>query len=111
MTISSNNPPFSPRMCDGKRKVAFNRQILNSQHIVLRHWRQGDRFRPFGMRGSKLVSDLFVDMKLSTSQKSAAWLLEADGKILWVLGYRAAHEFVVTPGTTDYVIFRYNSFS
>lgn len=111
LIMNADNPPFSPAMVDGKHVVAFSNDMMKCSQFVLRHWRQGDRFRPFGMKGSKLVSDLFVDMKLSTSQKSAAWLLEADGKILWVLGYRAAHEFVVTPGTTDYVIFRYNSFS
>jgi tRNA(Ile)-lysidine synthase len=111
LEMSTENMPFKPAMVDGKHVVAFSNDMMKCSQFVLRHWRQGDRFRPFGMKGSKLVSDLFVDLKLSASQKSAAWLLEADGKILWVLGYRAAHEFVVTPGTTDYVIFRYNSFS
>lgn len=111
LEMSTENMPFKPAMVDGKHVVAFSNDMMKCSQFVLRHWRQGDRFRPFGMRGSKLVSDLFVDLKLTQAEKSAAWLLEADGKILWVLGYRAAHEFVVTPGTTDYVIFRYNSFS
>ena len=32
--------------------------------LTLRHWRDGDRFVPFGMKGSKLVSDLFSDKSL-----------------------------------------------
>lgn len=111
LVVISSEKPFSKELVDGKSVVAFSKEVMRCQRVVLRHWRKGDRIRPFGMKGTKLLSDLFVDMKLSTSQKSAAWLLEADGKILWVLGYRTAHEFVVTPGTTDYVIFRYNSFS
>lgn len=107
LEMSTENPPFEPAGVDGKIVVAFNRDLMKCSQFVLRHWRKGDRIRPFGMRGTKLLSDLFVDMKLTQAQKSAAWLLEADGKILWVLGYRAAHEFVVTPGATDYVLLRY----
>ena len=62
--VSHNNPPFSPLMCDGKRKVAFNTSLLNTQRIVLRHWRRGDRMKPFGLKGTKLVSDVFNDLKL-----------------------------------------------
>lgn len=59
--------------------------------LHLRRWRMGDRFRPFGMRGSRLVSDLLVDAKLSREAKKKVWLLcDADDRILWVVGLRAA---------------------
>lgn len=106
LEISTENTPFKPAMVDGKHVVAFSNDMMKCSQFVLRHWRQGDRFRPFGMKGSKLVSDLFVDLKLTQAEKSAAWLLEADGKILWVIGYRSAHEFVVTPSATDYVLLK-----
>ena len=68
--------------------------------LTLRHWRAGDRFRPFGMRGSRLVSDLFSDLKLSLADKEQAWLLcDAKGNILWVVGMRAAAVAAVTAGT------------
>lgn len=95
-------------MVDGKNRVALDHAVLGCKRVVLRHWRKGDRMRPYGMRGTKLISDLFVDLKLSPSQKKAIWLLEADGKILWVLGHRAAHEFVVQPGSTGYVVLSFN---
>ena len=42
------------------------------------------------MKGrSRLVSDLFSDMKFDESQKRNCWLLEAEGDIIWVLGCRA----------------------
>lgn len=98
--------PFSKDMVDGRSVVAFSNAVMACKRVVLRRWRKGDRMRPFGMRGTKLLSDLFVDLKLTPAQKSAVWLLEADGKILWVVGHRAAHEFVVTHGATDYVILK-----
>ncbi len=67
--------------------------------LTLRKWRQGDRFQPYGMKGSKLVSDFFTDMKLSLFEKEATWLLESEGVIVWVVGHRIAEPFKVTKNT------------
>ena len=99
--------PFATTMVDGKRRVAFGPGIRRCTRVALRHWRKGDRMRPFGMRGTKLISDLFVDLKFTAEQKKAVWLMEADGEIVWVLGARAAQAFVVEPGSTDYVLLTY----
>ena len=104
VTISYSNAPFSPLMCDGKHKVAFNSSLMDCDRIVLRHWRQGDRIKPFGLKGSKLVSDLFNDLKLDHSAKRNTWVLEADGNILWVLGYRASAHYPVTLESQDYIL-------
>lgn len=104
ITVARNSTPFSPLMCDGKKKVAFNIKLLDCQRIVLRHWRQGDRMKPFGLNGSKLVSDLFADLKLDHAAKRDTWLLEADGDILWVLGYRDSSLYPVERESQDYLM-------
>lgn len=106
ISVSHNNTPFSPLMCDGRHTVAFNSQALKCQRIVLRHWRRGDRMKPFGLKGSKLVSDLFADFKLSNTAKRELWLLEADGDILWVLGLRASALYPVPKESQDYLLLR-----
>lgn len=68
--------------------------------LTLRHWRHGDRFHPLGMKGSKLLSDFFVDQKFTEWQKQNTWLLaSADNDILWVVGLRIDDRFKVTTGT------------
>ena len=68
--------------------------------LALRHWRHGDRFCPLGMKGSKLLSDFFVDQKFSEFQKQNVWLLvSADGDILWVVGYRIDDRFKIVDDT------------
>lgn len=68
--------------------------------LILRHWRHGDRFHPLGMKGSKLLSDFFVDLKFTEYQKQSVWLLvSADGDILWVVGYRLDDRFKITDDT------------
>ncbi len=104
ITAHRGQSPFSPDMCSDGRSVAFSTQLLDCNRIVLRHWRQGDRFQPFGMKGTKLVSDLFNDMKLDYEDKKRAWLLEADGQIIWVVGLRSSAHYPVPIGSQDYII-------
>ena len=68
--------------------------------LTLRHWHHGDRFHPLGMKGSKLLSDFFVDQKFTEWQKRNVWLLvAADGDILWVVGYRIDERYKVSIST------------
>ena len=68
--------------------------------LILRHWQHSDRFHPLGMKGSKLLSDFFVDQKFTEYQKQNVWLLvSADGEILWVVGYRSDDRFKIVNDT------------
>ncbi len=104
LTIQHGGAPFKPQMCNGSVCVAFNTRLLDGHRIVLRHWRRGDRFQPFGMNGTKLVSDLFNDHKLDYFDKQNAWLLEANGKIIWVVGHRSSTHYPVPVESQDYII-------
>ena len=73
--------------------------------LTLRRWRHGDRFHPLGMKGSKLLSDFFVDQKFMEYQKRNVWLLvSADNAIVWVVGHRIDERFKTNSETK--IIFR-----
>ena len=77
--------------------------------LTLRHWRQGDRFHPLGMKGSKLLSNFFVDQKFTEYQKRNVWLLvSADGDIIWVVGHRIDERFKVSDSTKSIFLCRQN---
>ena len=67
--------------------------------LMLRKWKQGDRFTPLGMKGSKLISDFFADQKISNYEKDNIWLLVSANEIVWVVGFRISEHFKVTPKT------------
>ncbi|WP_124980047.1 tRNA lysidine(34) synthetase TilS [Nonlabens xiamenensis] len=67
--------------------------------LELRTWQIGDRMQPFGMKGTKLVSDLLTDLKVSLIDKEKALVLTCENKILWLVGLRASKNFVITSKT------------
>ena len=75
----------------------------DSKKWSLRHWRRGDRIRPFGMSGSRLVSDLFTDAKFSAAEKRNAWLLTCNDEVVWVVGLRGSCLYQVTPQTKTFL--------
>lgn len=105
LEVIHSGEPFKPGMVDGRRSIALPLSLA-SANLILRHRRTADRIAPFGMRGTKLVSDLMTHLRLSPTQKRAAWLVEAGGTVVWVVGYRAARQTEVQPGSRDYIILR-----
>jgi len=68
--------------------------------LTCRSTETADRFRPFGMKGTKLVSDLLTDRKRTRIDKLAATVVcDAQG-IVWLTGERPAARCAVTPQTT-----------
>jgi tRNA(Ile)-lysidine synthase len=77
--------------------------------LALRSWQHGDWFRPFGMKGSKKVSDFFIDAKIDIQKKRTVKLLCQEETIMWIVGERADDRFRVTENTqTVLVIEQYN---
>ena len=67
--------------------------------LVLRRWRTGDYFYPFGMgMKKKKVSKVLIDMKVPLHEKEHIWVVESKGRILWLAGYRADERCRVMPG-------------
>ena len=68
--------------------------------LTLRSTRNGDRFAPFGMRGTKLVSDYLTDAKRSIIEKQRQLVVtDASGAIVWLVGERPAAPCCVTDKT------------
>ena len=68
--------------------------------LTLRYIQPGDRFVPFGMTGTKLLSDYLTDRKKNIFEKRAQLVLtDAQQRILWLVGERTDNRFRITPHT------------
>jgi len=83
--------------------VAYFDIDIVHEPLMLRHWRQGDRINPFGLVGSRLVSDIFSDAKYSAAEKRSAWILASGSTVLWVVGLRQSNSFPITSSTHRYI--------
>ena len=78
-----------------------------SHELVVRSWKPGDYFFPYGMGGRrKKLQDFFSDAKIHQAERSAVPLVVAPEGILWVGGYRSDHRFRVTEETRHVAVVR-----
>ncbi len=74
--------------------------------LTMRKWQKGDRFVPFGMKGTKKVSDYLTDRKFSGFQKENQYVMCSQDKIVWVVGERSDNRFRVTEKTEWVLVVR-----
>lgn len=89
----------------------LHRATLDADKVVLplriRHAKEGDRFVPFGMKGSKLLSDYLTDVKKNIFQKRDQLVIEdAKGRIIWLVGERTDNRFRILPESKRVLIIR-----
>ena len=76
--------------------------------LCLRTIKPGDRFIPFGMKGSKLVSDFLTDRKLSVIEKrQQLCLTDSNGRIIWVVNLRINEKNKTTEKTKNILEIEY----
>ena len=92
---------------DRATQIGLSRAYLDRNLLVfpllLRAWKTGDTFCPFGMGGQrKKISDLLIDLKVSVFQKQQQKVLvNGDGIIVWVVGVRTDERFRVAEKTKN----------
>lgn len=74
--------------------------------LVWRVWQAGDSFFPLGMNQHKKVSDFLIDEKVPANLKNRVTVLESNGEIAWVVGYRIDNRYKLTKITRQAALFR-----
>lgn len=99
--IALHIKPFRGKIEKSAPKVAhFDKDKLRFP-LILRRWKKGDRFVPFGLKGSKKVSETFKDLKLTTVEKENVWLLCSGSDIIWVVGLRTDNRYKINAKTQE----------
>ena len=69
--------------------------------IKLRYRKNGDKFMPFGMSGSKKLKDLFIDLKIPKERRDSIPLITFGDDIAWIVGYRISDKFKINKDTKN----------
>lgn len=96
---TSDAPLSIPTTCDD---VVLDADRL-AYPLELRPWRQGDRMKPIGLGGSKLVSDILIDAKVPRAEKQASYVLTSDGEVAWLAGLRIGTGYEATESTRHFL--------
>lgn len=89
-----------PRESD---RVALDADTLRGT-LSFRSVRPSDRFRPLGMKGTKLVSDFQTDRHYSRIDKMASLVLTDEAGIVWLVGERIDQRVALTAETRRVVL-------
>lgn len=107
MTLHIERHPYTPDFVISRDK---NVACLDADKLdfplMLRRWRAGDNFVPFGMKGKKKVSDYLTDCKFSLHTKEQTYVVCSGDKIAWLVGERSDNRFRVDDHTKEIVLLK-----
>ncbi len=81
------------------RNIALLDEDKLTYPLAFRRWKEGDSFVPFGMEGSKKVSDFLIDEKVSMPDKQRQFVLLSGDEVVWVVGRRIDDRYRITKQT------------
>jgi tRNA(Ile)-lysidine synthase len=105
ISVVENSPGF---IISKNKKIVYLDFDKLSFPLIIRKWRKGDRFIPFGMKKHKKISDYFIDQHFSLLDKENAWILTSNEKIVWIIGERSDEYFKITEKTKKIMILEVN---
>ncbi len=76
----------------------FNYDKING-NIIIRTRKNGDKITPLGMNGRKKIKDIFIDSKVSVSQRNVVPIIQFDDEVAWLVGLKVSNEYKVTKET------------
>ena len=92
-----------------KVRGAFADSPSEAFPLTIRNRRQGDRFQPYGMQGTKKIKDFMIDAKVPRDARERIPMLVCGDAVLWIVGYTTSEPFKIHPGTRHYLHLRYVS--
>ncbi|MBD7910976.1 MULTISPECIES: tRNA lysidine(34) synthetase TilS [Clostridium] len=76
----------------------FNYDSING-NIIIRQRKNGDKINPLGMKGSKKLKDIFIDMKIPKENRELIPIIQFDENIAWVFSIKISELYKVTEKT------------
>jgi tRNA(Ile)-lysidine synthase len=77
--------------------------------LTMRSPKTGDKFKPFGMKGFKLLSNFFKCEKLNLfGKQNVNLLVNGNDEIIWVIGHRSDDRYKIDINKSDFLKLTFN---
>lgn len=94
------------KILDKNNKQISNNDLIKyfdydniKEYINIRTRKNGDRFKPLGMNGSKKLKDIYIDLKIPREDRDLIPLICFDDEISWIVGYKVSEVSKITKST------------
>ena len=102
-TLSVNTASADTPISKDPSVATFDADLIDGP-LLIREWKEGDWFIPFGMKGRKLVSDYLTDCKISAADRKKQLVITYNNEIIWVVGLRSDNRYRIDRNTTQQLI-------
>lgn len=97
----------TPVKIEKKKNILYTDADKLKFPLIMRRWKAGDWFIPFGMNGKKKLSDYFTDRKFSLKDKKEAWVILSGENIVWIVNERSDNRYKITDESKNIFIIEY----
>jgi len=97
--ISAQLQDKSTVLNKGNKCIYIDAEAVQGDRLFVRNRRNGDRFKPLGMKGTKKLKDFFIDNKISRYKRDSIPLVVDKDNIIWVIGHQISQDYRVTKDT------------
>ena len=105
--IKFKNYMIKMEVIDREKNVEFSNNALIKlfdydkieERIVIRTRKDGDKMKPLGIKGTKKLKDIFINLKVPREERDIIPLICFDDEIAWIVGYKVSESFKITKGT------------
>lgn len=103
--LTDNPPHADPRVYCTPQCQVFDADKLG-ESLSIRTRREGDRFAPLGMKGTRKLSDYLIDLRVPATRRDLVPLIVAGDRIMWVVGHAPAAAAAVSSRTRRFLIIK-----
>lgn len=109
ITFGKYNVKF--QVVTNKNNIEFSDNVLIKyfdydnikEGLCIRTRKDGDKIRPLGMKGSKKLKDIFINLKIPREERLNVPIVCFDNDIAWVVGYKVSENFKITKETKNII--------
>ena len=102
--IKFKNYMIKMEVIDREKNVEFSNNALIKlfdydkieERIVIRNRKDGDKMKPLGIKGTKKLKDIFINLKVPREERDVIPLICFDDEIAWIVGYKVSESFKIT---------------